>query len=305
MSIESEYSKYVKSENRFLASLFALPKTKSLDGFLYYKFSSQIEGYALAHDRREFLDTNNLTYELSLQEEEELNNGKFENLIKTIYNNFHAFLREFFISKNNFHDIELIKTFAKAIYFLKDHDKYYGYNEGRVISQSLNRNHFLSIIKRHTNELISELEWRINRLNPHNYTNFNSNDKECKMFFDSIITKGLILINKKKYRNNFEDIYNGLVPRFFSEETNTEEFSKIFSGKVEIFIDTIKWNGNTNSLSYFLRQLYKKHKLSNNKYFLFAEKNIVNQEGQNYSKLKDNKSIPNDATEIDSIVDLF
>jgi hypothetical protein len=235
-----EKNDYQIDENSLLSSLFALPKMANVDGFLYSYFKSQIErSNGMPDERRERLDIVNHTYNLTNKEVQNLNNGKFEYILKNPYNNFHNLLREFFTRNHNFYDIEMIKTFSKAIYFLKDLDKYNGYNQGKIANSDLNRNHFLSAIKRFTKELISELEWRINRLDPLNYKTYNPTDEELKMYFDSILTKGLILRNWERFTENFESIYASLVPKYFSHQTSKEDLKKMFSNRNEIFIDNI------------------------------------------------------------------
>lgn len=296
---------YYKKEHKLLGSLFAIPKMKSLNGFLYQHFLYQIQGNMINHPRKVYLDINNSTYSLSLEEGDKLNDGDFNNLIKTSFSKFHEDLREYYMDNVNKHDVEMIKTFAKAIYFLKDHDKYYGYNEGKVISENLNRNYFLSIIKSFTNELISEFEWRINRLNPHNYYNYNLDDKETKKYFALIISKGIVLLNEENFIKNINEIYKKLIPKYLSEETTIEEFSKLFSGNNKIFVRHFIWIAQSNSLHYFLKELKDNSKLANKQIYKKAEELFVDVNDQKYDNLKDNHSIPNDAIELDKIIKLF
>lgn len=295
--------KYKESVDSLFGDLFGLPKMKSLDGFLYLHFSNQIEGNIMFDERRERLDSEKHAYRISLKEEKALIDGDFENLVKSRYNSFHDTLRAYFITYLNFHDIEMIKTLARAIYFLKDQERYYGYTQGEIISASLNRNLLLSIIKRHTKELISELEWRINRINPNDHFSYFPTDEEIKGYFEAIYIKAFNLLNKKKFNENSKEIYNKLVPRFLDENTTVEELHKLFSGNLEIFAERIVWSGHTNELRYFLRQL--KNKLAKRQMFKLAERLFKNSEGKNFQKLNNTSEPPNSSFDIDEIIVLF
>lgn len=294
---------YKESEDSLFSDLFGLPKMKSLDGFLYLHFSHQIDGNIMFDERRERLDSENYTYRISLEEEKNLIDGEFENLIKSRYNSFHNILRAYFMNYVNFHDIEMIKTLARAIYFLKDQERYYGYTQGEIISASLNRNLLLSIIKRHTKELISELEWRINRINPNDHFSYFPADEEIKGFFKAIYLKSFNLLNKKKFNENSKEIYLKLVPRFLDENTTVEELHKLFSGNSEIFVERIVWTGYTNELRYFLRKL--KDKLRKREIFKIAERLFKDSEGKNFQNLNNTSKPPTSKSDIHVIIDLF
>ena len=303
---------YWKEEQNLLGRLYALPKLNSLEGWLYFHFrsihskSKRNMPIDINNDRGDFLDESKMTYTLSHIETSELNEGKFEQILKKEFDSFHTDLRCFFLKFVNRNDFDMLTTFARAIYYLQEIIDVYPYNKGTVISKDLNRNHFLTLIKRRISELVTELAWRINRLNPNNYYNFNANDKEIEKFFKTIVRKGLSLKKPLRFSKNSEEILKKFKDEAILEDDLTlEDLNDIFSSEKVIFSRSFVWKQPLNSLSYFLRTLYEKNKLSHKNYYQLAQNIFINSEGKKIKNLKDNHTIPNIAQKIDLIVSYF
>ncbi|WP_421808690.1 hypothetical protein [Flagellimonas sp.] len=312
----SNYLEGLKSleldERNLLSSLFAIPLLDNLEGWLYnYFYKLQTPIIPGSKDfignppfyKREFLDDK---YLLSKEEVVFFNNGEILKELDKLYGNFHSKLRNIHLEYGNNCAFELLKTYAHCVYWLKDYSHISPFMKGKIENVNLDWSPILSFVKKHTDELISELDWRMNRLNPNNYRNYNPSDQELKMYFKAITVKGFKLIDEQKFKSNFEQIYNLLVPTFFYRDTTVEELDKLFRGNSQLFPSPVVWVGNTNTLSYFLRKLHDKHKLSKNTFFKTAEKLIAGKDGKLFENLKNSRSHPkNDAEKIDSIIDLF
>lgn len=314
-SDSSNYLQGLKSlkqdERNLIGSVFTIPLLDDLEGWLYNYFYSLPTPTVPVADlignpsfyRREFKDGK---YQLSEKEVIFFNNGGILKELDGLFGNVHSDVRNFHLRYGNDYPFELVKTYAHCIFWLKGHSKVSPFKKGKIENVNLNWNSILSFVKKRTDELILELDWRISRLNPNNYHNYTPSDQELKMYFEAIIVRGFRLINERTFKKNFDQIYKLLVPTFFHKNTTAEELDKLFRGKLQIFPSPLIWVGNTNALSYFLRQLHNQHKLSKNTYFRIAESLIADEGGKLFENLKNNKSIPkNDAEKIDKIIALF
>ncbi|WP_157365035.1 hypothetical protein [Arenibacter algicola] len=302
---------YRITENQLLGSLFTIPSVFFFEGWLFNYFLTQSAPSIMGiSDRfgnppfykRKIVDE---VYTLTKEEISFVNNDKLAKEIDYLFERFHLELRKshlFFVNKNDF---DLVHTYARCIYYLKGSLEVSPYKEGRIIAPSLDWNSLLMRVKRSTTELIAELDWRISRLNPNNYLVCNLTDEELKTFFDAILANTFRLYDSKSFVANFDKISQKLIPNYFHKDTTAEDLFKLFKGGLQIFANPLIWVGATNSLSYFLRQLNAKEKLLKHTYFQTAEKLLSNNNGELFSGLKNNKSVPANAIEIDAIVDLF
>lgn len=301
---------FKESENHFLGELFKIPSFKFIECWLYSSFKkrhNQSKNYIdqfgnLHYHENEFKKK---TYILSEEEESFINNGGLDNEINELFNRFHYSLRKYHLFFSNRNDLDLVKSFYRCIYYLKGNDEFTRYKEGTIIENNLNWNVLLNLFKRNTDELIRELDWRIQRLNPKNYHNYNPKDKELERYFDLIVHETIKLYSRESFDINIGEIHKSLVPLFFQENTSVEDLHILFSGKPEILGSPLIWVSNKNSLSYFLRKLHENDKLMKINYFQVAEKLIVDREGKAFKKLKNNRSMPNNASDLDKIVTLF
>ncbi|WP_418499710.1 hypothetical protein [Flagellimonas sp.] len=301
---------FKESERHFLGHLFVIPNIEFIEGWLYGIFKkryNQSLNYIDQSGKHHYHENEfkKKTYELSGDEESFINEGGLENDINELFNSFHFCLRKYHLFFKNRNDLDLVKSFYRCIYYLNGHDSFSIYKEGEVIENNLNWNVLLNPIKRNTDELIKELDWRINRLNPNNYHNYNPNDKELERYFDFIVHETIKLYSKKSFDLNVGEIHKELVPLFFHENTSVEDLHLLFSGKSEILSSPLVWVSNANSLSYFLRKLHENNKLMKSNYFQIAEKLIADEQLSLFKSLKNNRSIPNNASDLDKIVELF
>lgn len=294
------------------ACLFMVPGLKDVEGWVYNYFYDMVEPIIAGKEdvfgnppfyKRQFVDD---TYHLSGPEITFFNSREILGELGKKYADFHLKTREIYLKYSQSHAFELIQVYAQCIYWLKGNLDASPYQLGKIKNSNLDWNPMLSFVKKNTEEIISELDWRMNRLNPNNYHNYSPSDDELREYFAAIISKTFNLRDENLFKANFKKIYDLLVPEFFDEKTTVEDLNRMFSGKLQIFAGPIVWRGNVNTLSYFLRQLHTEGKLTKNTFFKIAEKTIADEDGKLFENLKNNKSHPkNDADKIESIVALF
>ena len=299
------FTEYNKAQSKLLGRLYGLPKENSLEGFVFYMLTRDVNDTLLNVDKQIRLDKVNQKYTASIEEADELNSGEFANWTKNAYFGFSNELKEFFINYTGHNDFNLLDIFYKAIHFLKNEDDKYAYNEGKVDSNNLNRSYCLSLIKKYKNELIAELEWLIKRINPNNYYSYYPNDEEIKGYYNTIYLKGFRLLNYSRFSENSKDIYDKLTDRFLDEGTSVETFVKLFSGTNELFVEKPIWKGKVNELNYFLKKL--NNKLTTGSIFIIGDRLFVKEDGSPFGSdtIKNNRKSPNSYKYIDEIIALF
>lgn len=303
--MERNFTKHSKAQSLFLGKLNGLPKEKSLDGFIYVMMTSNLKDPLMDIDRQTRHDSESNKYTLSKSEAERLNSGEFENWIKRFYFGFSNDLKEVYLNYAGRNDFNLLDTFYKSIHFLKKEDEKFAYNDGIINSNSLDRSHCLSVIRKYKNELIAELDWRIKRINPNNHYTYYPTDAETIGYYNAIYFKGFKLLNHARFVENSKEVYDRLTERVIHPETSIETFAKLFSGNSELFVEKVVWTGGINELNYFLKGI--KQKLTTGKIYVIGNRLFVSENGVEFGSetIKNNRDVPNSYDYLDKILSLF
>ncbi|MCB0463363.1 MAG: hypothetical protein KDC81_11725 [Flavobacteriaceae bacterium] len=303
--MDRNFAEYTKAQTLILNRLHGLPKENSLEGFIFFMMTRDINNPLLDIDKQIRYDKESKKYALSIEEAERLNSGEFENWIKNAYFGFSDDLKEFFLNCVGHNDFNLLDTFYMAIHFLMKEDDKFAFNEGLVTSNLLDRSYCLSVIRKYKNELIAELEWRIKRINPNNHYSYYPNNAEIVGYYNAIYLKGFKLLNHARFVENTKAVYDLLTVKLIHPATSIETFAKLFSGNSELFVEKVVWTGGINELNYFLKGI--KQKLTTGKIYVIANRLFVNENGKEFGSetIKNNRDTPNSYDYLDKILCLF
>ncbi|WP_417443624.1 hypothetical protein [Joostella sp.] len=235
---------------------------------------------------------------------DENSSDNYKRILNRKYSSFHNDVRLFQLKfQEQEYDFDMVRLFIEFMYSIQYMFKNYNPNR-QVKGLSIDiKNFYLSKNRQLLQELVKDLEWRAGRLNYLNRFDYIPEDKEFMKWVSCVFRSGIGLINEDKFKENSNEIYALMVPKFI-EKIPFETFCGIFSSSMRAFPAKISWGTSLNSLRYFIKHLQDLGKTKNNKNFKVVEELFVCN-GNRITKLSNNKSMTTEASELDSIIQLF